>query len=257
MKIRIIPVITVFILIGLIQFNIEATQRGRHILSQVEKGTYVEKDILSPDTLKWMPIPAGTIDYALYQSINRISNVVLGNFKIGDRVITLIQDINADGNVDIVAHWYIDLNRMDKEGAPSVFCSAENFKKLKEIIVNGKNDSISLGGRTYKISPNTFGIAELERLLKRSSNVTKYKQGLRVKRVDPDEQSLEMIVYSFSYNIQDNSADLAFDVRYYDRGQSRVSPIINFGVYCSRSEDPFAIETVKKLREIAKDYFTE
>lgn len=257
MKKRIIAIIAVSLIIGFAQLNVEASQRGKPIQSQVEKGTYVEKDIINPDTLKWMPIPASTVDYALYQAINRVSNVVLGSFKMGDRVITLIQDINADGKVDTVAHWFIDLKRLDKEPVAAAFCSAEQFKKLKEIIINGKKESISLGGKNYTISPNKYGMAEIKRLIKRSSNISKHKQGLRIKRTDPDERTLEMLVFSFTFNTQDNTADMAFNVKYYDRGQSRISPIINYCVYCSKSEDPFAIETVKQLREMTKNYFAE
>ncbi|MBN2039283.1 MAG: hypothetical protein JW864_04540 [Spirochaetes bacterium] len=254
---RLIAILSVFLITVLAQFSVKASQKGRPIQSQIEKGTYVEQDILNPETIKWLPIPAGTVDYALYQAINNVSSVVLANFKVGERVITLIQDNNADGNVDAVTHWFIDSNRIDKETVPTAFCPAEKFKELKEIIINAKNSTVNLGGKNFKVSPNSFGLAEMERLLKRSSNVSKYKQGLRIKRTDPDERSLEMLVFSFSYNIQDSTADLAFKVNYYDRGQTRVSPIINFGVYCSNSKDPFAIETVKKIREVNSKYFAE
>ena len=222
--------------------------------SHVQKGIYVPGDILSITKMKFLPIPSGTTDYAFFQSINKISTVVIGKFKIGEKEVILIQDENTDGKVDLVAHWTVDQNRIDREGAPETYCSAEDFKKLKDAIVNGKTETVVLGGINTIITPNREGMAVIEKLIKTPSNIVKYKQGLRISKIDPDELSQEMYAYSFSFNDQNGTADLAFDIKYYYSGRQRISPIVNYGVYCLQSQDPFVIETVKKLREMAGKY---
>jgi hypothetical protein len=254
MKFRLNIILYIFIMIILSQFNAQSLEKMGTTQSHVQSGTYVPGEIVSVTNMKFLPIPPGTDDYTFFQSIKKTSSVVIGKFKTGEREILLIQDNNADGKVELVAHWLMDLNRIDREGEPDLFCTAENFKKLKEAIVNGKNETIILGGKNYTISPNKEGMPEIEKLIKVPSNISKYKQGLRIRKTDPDEFSKEMLIYSFSFNIENGTADMAFDVKYIYSGRERISPIINQGVYCLQSEDPFVIETVKKLREIAGKY---
>lgn len=254
MKLGLKIILNVFIICLLNQYSAQSLEKMGVTISRVEKGTYVPGEIVTPQDMRFLPIPAGTNDYAVFQSIKKISNVIIGKFKTGEREIILIQDNNADGIVDIAAKWSIDLNRIDREGDPERFCSAENFKKLKEIIVNGKSETIPLGGKSYLISPNKEGIPEIEKLLNIPSNISKHKQGLRIKKIDSDELTKEMMVFSFSLNSESNSADMAFDIKYYYMGRSRISPIINLGVYCLQSEDPFVKETVNKLREMSGKY---
>jgi hypothetical protein len=254
MKLRLNIIMYIFLIIVFSYTGIQSLEKMGTIQSLTASGKYVPGDIISVTNIKFLPIPAGTNDYIFYQSIKKVSNIVIGKFKTGEREILLIQDDNADGKVNLVAHWAMDLNRIDREGEPEIFCSAENFKKLKEAVVNGRSETILLGGKNYTVSPNKNGMSDIEKLLNVPSNITKYKQGLRIKKIDPDELSKEMMVFSFSYNSENNTADMAFDIKYYYSGKERISPIINQGVYCLQSEDPFVIETVKKLRETSAKY---
>ncbi len=254
MKNTIITILSAFIIIGIIQLNADSTQKGEPVQNRIEKGNYVPAEIVIPNHLRLLPIPVGMNDYAFYQSIKTVSNVVIGRFKIGEKEIILIQDNNADGQVDIVAHWFVELGTLDREGEPDKYCTAENFKKLKEAIIYGRSEAIMLGGQDITIMPNKEAIPEMEKLLKTPSNVSKYKQGVRIKKIDSDERSKEVMVFSYSINTDDGSADLAFDVKFVQAGTSRISPVINYGVYCRKSQDPFAIETVKKLREMSAKY---
>ncbi|MBN2401946.1 MAG: hypothetical protein JXN64_06070 [Spirochaetes bacterium] len=247
-------IIYVFALSFLSQFDVQSLEKMGVTISRVERGTYVPGEIVTPQDMRFLPIPAGTNDYAVFQSIKKTSNIIIGKFKTGEREIILIQDNNADGIVDIAAKWSIDLNRIDREGQPDKFCTSENFKKLKEIIVNGRQETIPLGGKNYMISPNKEGIPEIEKLLNVPSNISRHKQGLRIKKIDLDELTKEMMVFSFSVNSENGSADMAFDVKYYYMGRSRISPIINLGVYCLQSEDPFVKETVNTLSQMTSKY---
>jgi hypothetical protein len=254
LKKTLIIILSVFIAIGIIQLNADSSQRGEQVQTRIEKGNYIPGELVSASNIKLLPVPFSTNDYAFYQSLKKVSNVVIGRFKTGEKEIILIQDNNVDGQVDMVAHWFIDLDRTDREGEPDKYCTAENFKKLKELIVNGKSEAVMLGGQNITISPNKEAIPEMEKLLKTPSNVTKFKQGLRVKKIDTDERSKEIMLFSYSINTDDGSADLAFDIKFNQVGKSRISPVINYGVYCLKSQDPFAIETVKKLSEGSAKY---
>jgi hypothetical protein len=254
MKFRSRIIVYVFILTVFCLTGAQSLERMGTIQSLIASGNYVPGNVITLTNLKFLPIPAGTDDYTLYQSIKKVSSVVIGKFKTGEREILLIQDDNADGKVNLVAHWFLDLNRVDREGDPEAFCSADNFKKIKDAIINGKSETISMGGKNYPITPNKEGISDIEKQLTVPSNISKYKQGLRIKKLDPDELTKEMRVFSFSFNSENNTADMAFDTRYFYSGRQRVSPIINQGVYCLQSEDPFVIETVKKLREMSGKY---
>ncbi|MFH0977293.1 MAG: hypothetical protein V1874_16050 [Spirochaetota bacterium] len=239
------------LLIGIfIQPTLNSLEKIGVTKSVVAKGQYIPGTVVTAQNLNLLPIPVGNTDYAFYQSIQKTSNIVLGKFKSGEREILLLQDNNNDGKLDIAAHWMIELNRIDREGEPEKFCTAEDFKKLKEAIINGKSETVSLGGKNYTILPNKEGIPEIEKLVKIPSNINKFKNGMRIKKVDVDDFSSELMAFSFTINTDDGTADMAFELKYYITGKTRMSPIINQGVYCLRSEDPFAIETVKKLREI-------
>ncbi len=254
MKFRSNIIMYIFFIILFCYTGLHSLEKMGTIQSLTASGKYVPGDIVTVTTMKFLPIPAGTNDYILFQSIKKTSSIVIGRFKTGEREIMLIQDDNADGKVNLVAHWLIDLNRIDREGEPEVYCSTENFKKLKDAIINGKDETVILGGKNITISTNKEGIPDIEKLIAVPSNISKYKQGLRIKKIDPDELSREMRVYSFSLNIENNTADMAFEIKYYYSGKERISPIINLGVYCLQSEDPYVIDTVKKLREIAGKY---
>ena len=251
---KIILIICLVLIAFLIQINAHSGQRGTVIQSNLAKGSYVPGEIVTPYNMKYLPIPQSFTDYAFYQSIQKINNVVIGKFKQGNKEIILLQDNNNDGKVEIVAHWYSDTNRIDSESEPDKYCSAEDFKKLKDAIVNGRNDTFNLGGKSITISPNKEAVSELEALLKTPSNVSKSNEGMRISKIDPDELSNEMDIFSYSINAENGTVNLAFEIKYYHSGQSRISPVINMGVYCLRSEDPFAIETVKKINEMSSKY---
>lgn len=225
------------IMISFLKVNLDSSTRGKSIQSSIEKGQYIPSDLVTVQNLIRLPIPYSNEDYAFYQSIGKISNIVIGNFKHGERKITLITDKNADGKVDLVADWFIDLERIDIHGNPDKYCSAEKFVKMKENILIGKSESLS---------PNPEGLSYLKTLLKTTGNITRVRHGFKVFGDDTDQKSKRRVSYYYSNNGV-HGVDLAFEVKYYNLGTKRVSPPINFAVYCKNSFDPFTIEMVKKL----------
>lgn len=233
------------IMVFISEIDVVSRTKGRPIQSNIEHGTFVPGDFVTPRKLESMPVPNSNENYAIYQAIGKKSNIVIGNFRSKERTITLITDSNVDGKVDIVAHWLVDLNRIDIEPKPNEYCNQEKYAKMKEEILNGKSDTIS---------PNPEGLLYARQLMKTPSNITKVRHGFRISMKDTDEPTMVRVSYFFSHHPVDG-ADIAFHIKYYNLGTGRVSPIINHTVYCKKSYDPFVIETAKKLiKETAKYY---
>ena len=227
------------------QISVHSSTRGKKIQHSIEKGVYIPADLVRMQNMQKLPIPSSNDDYAFFQSIGKRSNVVIGNFKSGERVITLITDKNADGKVDRVAHWFIDLNRIDVLPYPQKYCDAKKFLKYKEDIINGNRETLS---------PNPEGFSYINVLIRTPSKVSRLKHGFKVYAYDTDEPSQLRVSYYFSDNGV-HGVDLAFQVRYYNVKIGRVSPLINYAVYCKDSYDPYVIKKVKKIIEETKKYY--
>ena len=217
----------------------------RPLQSSVRSGMYIPHELVTVSILKKMPIPHTNEDYALYQSIGRVSNIVIGKFKAGQREIVLITDKDADGVVDFSCRWRVDDDRLDIDPRPSELCNAQRFAKMKEDILNG---------RSGELAPNPEGLPYMRSLMKRSSNIVKLKNGYRIYGLDPDDSTLERVSYYFADN-GNKGFDLAFEVRYTNMGPVRLSPVVNVAAYCKESFDPFLNDFVKRLLGEAKEHY--
>ena len=94
-----IIVFTAFIAIS---FSLGAVFKNRADQSGTKSGKYVPSDLITKSKLKDMPVPHALEDYALFQSIGKVTNIVIGDFKSGENKITLVTDNNAAGVVDSV-----------------------------------------------------------------------------------------------------------------------------------------------------------
>ena len=92
--------IIVFTAFVVISFSLSAVLKNRADQSQTKSGKYVPSDLVTKSKLKDMPVPHALEDYALLQSIGKVTNIIIGDFKSGENKITLITDKNADGEVD-------------------------------------------------------------------------------------------------------------------------------------------------------------
>lgn len=223
----------------------KARAARRPLQSSVNSGIYIPNELITVSLLRKMPIPLANEDYALYQSIGRVSNIVIGRFKTGQREIILITDKNADGNVDFSCRWRVDDDRLDIDPQPSGLYDAVRFAKMKEDIVFGRGASLA---------PNPEGIPYMRVLMKQSSSIVKLKNGFRIYGLDPDDSTLERVSYYLADN-GNKGFDMAFEVKYINMGLVRISPIINVAAYCKESFDPFLNELIKKLMsEVAEHY---
>ncbi|MCP4130253.1 MAG: hypothetical protein GY754_04660 [bacterium] len=225
-------------------WSTSATKKGMPIQSRIASGVYVHTNILRISDIRNLPIPKTNVDYAFIQSLDTICNVVVGKFTTGHKEIIIYKDKNVDGKVDIIAHWYVDRKKFKFEPDPNKFCPPEEFKKMKEQI---------LQGTTGKLNPNEEGIQYLNVLFQDSGNIRRWYNGYLVTGLDPDDESSQRVVYFFSDN-QVRGVDISFIVKYVNRGLVRESPIIKYAVYCKDTKDKYLIDTVKKLMKEAKKF---
>ncbi len=222
----------------IITVSVLAAGAGRKPLqSNIGKGVYIHNDLITKENIKSLPIPLTLEDYSFYQSIGKVSNVVMGRFKKGLKKVTLVTDRDADGKVDLICTWMVDNNTVDVEPKPGEAISPEKFKEMKSDIVNGKRD---------ELSPNPEGINYLKVLLKTPSTIIRMRNGYRVAMKDPDAMFIERVSYYYSDNGV-HGVDMAFEVKYQHVGHVRMQPLIPIWVYCKDSYDPFAVDLVKTL----------
>jgi hypothetical protein len=222
-------------------FPVLSEKASIKILPSVSEGKYNETDALSFTKLAYMPIPSAKEDYAILQSIGRECNIVLGEFKSGDRKIILISDKNNDGTVDEVSTYMVDSKKTIRSKTPLQMYSADAFKKMKLDIIEGKRG---------ELSPNAEGSAYAKKMIDSGSNIVrkiKYKNGFKVFIDDPDSPNSHRAMFFFSNNESTGGADLAFEVAYYNFGSQMVSSVIRFSVYCKDSTDKIIIDVTKDL----------
>lgn len=207
----------------------------------IASGVYLETAIIKIGDLRNMPVPASNEDYALLQSIGKVTSVVIGNFGKGCRKITLIQDKDSDGTVDRVSEWYVDRKEYVHSSKPSETYSSEKFKQLKQDILQGKRETVK---------PNWEGLPRVKEEIQSPDNVRREGLGYRAVIKDADTSQERVI---FTYADRDNQGvDLVFEVKYYNKGVARVSPPINYSVYCKGSRDSVIKEAVVELEEATK-----
>ena len=216
-----------------------------NFISNVAKGTYIPNDPVGTHNLQTLIIPSSNNDYAFFQSIGTRSSIVIGNFKADKKFITLIQDENSDGKVDLVVHWYPETKVYMKEKEPDKYCTADQFKKMKEEIIKGKYNSDN---------PFSDSLVLLDDILKDSSNISRSNNGYRVVFMTSDKPIQERaIIYLSNNGIKGN--DLIFEHNFYAVGPNKIKPIIKWIIYCKDSKDPYLGELVKELyAKVSKNF---
>ncbi len=238
MKYKIFSLICAVAFFCAVSPQLTAVDMNIPIQKSVAKGQYIPDIDVTIKDLRSLPVPLANENYAILQSIDTVTNIIIGNFASGEREIILIKDKNGDGEVDLVAHWFVDGEKFKFDASPSTSYSSAAFAKMKEDIISGTRGTVF---------PNPDGVEVIRMLYQNSDNVQKWRTGYLVTRHDPDNPAREISRYS--YSLSADGADLAFEIFYYPRGTNRVSPVINQSVYCKKSKDKVALETVKKLIE--------
>ncbi len=224
-----------------------AVNKKKPLETNVKEGVYIQTDRVTVRKMRDLPIPSSSEDYAFLQSIDNVTNIVLGSFSNSENKITLISDENADEVVDYIIHYYTDTKKFTKEPNPSSVYGKEAFIQMKKDIINGT--------RRGPIVPNNEGLIFLKRLINGKNEaiaVLKTKQGYTVKITDADEKSMTRTRYMYSNN-GSRGVDLVFFIAYTNVYETRVQPVIQYSVYCNNSFDPTVKAVVDDLLKITAE----
>jgi len=219
----------------------------RVLQRKIAKGNYVPRILLNASSIRRLPVPKTRENYVILQSIDRVTNIVIGNFLSGEGIITLYRDSDSDGKVDFVARWFQSTNKVQYLPLPAKLCPPEKFKSMKMKILDGKSDS--------ELYSNKEGGPYIKKVMLGNSTVRKWRHGFRVIQYDIDSPSKIRTSFFYEYKPK-HGASAVFDVKYYHMGRIDLSPIINIGVYCKDSKDSVMIEYMKDLLKYTKKNIT-
>jgi hypothetical protein len=229
-----------FVLTG---FSDISAQVKQPIQSSTARGEYIANLPINFKELSKLPIPSSNENYAFLQSIDSVTNVVIGRFIDNKRTIVLVQDKNSDGVVDFAVECDVEAGKFKYSPNPARDFPKDKFQKMKQDIINGVQG---------ELSPNREAANYIKVLQKDSQKVKRWKNGYRVFLLDSDDDTLERLNFFFSTGAE--GADLVFEVKYRNEGVARITPIIRNSVYCRDSKDKFIIDETRKLIEEAARY---
>ena len=231
---------------------LHAEKKAIKLMSTVKEGKYDATDQISAAKLAYLPIPGTKEDYVIFQSIGKVSTLVIGRFASGEKEIFYISDTNGDGKVDEGTTYFPDIKKFRAVAQVAQQYTPEKFKQMKLDVINGVRG---------ELNPNQEGVSYIKKNVEKRSDIvkkTRYKNGFRVFINDPDDQNLHRAIFYYSNNKKSTGgADLAFKVEYRNVGTQMISPIINYNVYCKDSDDPVVAEVVDDLSKFTAQYFGE
>jgi len=194
-------------------------------------------EFLSQEKLKLMPIPQDYRNYFLLQSIDDDTHVIIGDFTGAEKLVSQIQDLKSDNQIDKVVEYFPDSGKYKiRKASSSSF--VKNLKDLKADIISGK---IFAENYAYKMK----SLDTLKYKIKDGTDIFPYDFGHTVKFYDPDEPTT--IMSEFFFSKRHGRYDLIFKTNYYKIYKMKIKPPVPFSVYCKNSKDPLIAETVEEL----------
>lgn len=214
------------------------------IFSGVVQADSYFNDVISPEKLRFLPIPADFRNYFFFQSIDDNSYIIIGDFTAADKIITQIIDKGSANQIDKVLDYYPDSGktRTSKKSASLFF--KDNIDELKKEIISGK---IFRDNYTYKMK----SLDTLMYKIKDRSDIFQHEHGYTVKFYDPDAPTT--IMSEFFFGKKHGRYDLIFRTNYYKLFNSKITPPLIYSVFCRNSKDPVVAEIVESLlKEVKK-----
>lgn len=194
-------------------------------------------DPITKTKMRLMPITTDFRNYFILQSIDDVTNVIIGDFVGSEKIICVITDKNNDGKDDTFLQYYPDRKKFTRPAKPSTDLY-ENFKKSKKEIINGE---IFRNSYSYKMGDLLY----LKKRISEGVDIFKSGHGYSIKIYDPDNVST--IMNEFYFARKGDRYDLQFKTNYYKIFNTKIAPPIKYSVYCKNSKDPTVKETVEEL----------
>ncbi len=201
--------------------------------------------LITNEELKNLPVSKDFRNYFILQSIDDVTNIVIGDFIGSDKLFSLIIDYNSDVRIDKVVEYFPRDKKFTNPPKPTTSFFSANIEEMKRQIVEG---DIFRNNYAYKMK----SLLSLQELLKRGKNISKHKTGWSVKSYDPNHPST--VMYEFYFSKNDNGRyDLVFKTNYYKIFRTKIQPVVYFSVFCRNSKDPYVAEIVESLLNLIPD----
>ncbi len=198
--------------------------------------------LITNEELKILPVSKDFRNYFILQSIDDVTNIIIGDFVGSVKLLCLIVDNNSDGKIDRVVEYLPGERKFTYPLKSTSSFFPSNIEEMKQQIVEG---DIFRNNYAYKMK----SLLSLQELLKRGKNISKHKTGWSVKSYDPNHPATIMYEFYFSKN-NDGRYDLVFKTDYYKIFSTKIHPVIYFSVYCRNSKDPYIAEIVESLLKL-------
>ncbi|MBN1501453.1 MAG: hypothetical protein JW982_14930 [Spirochaetes bacterium] len=197
---------------------------------------------LSAKTMEYLPVTRDFRNYFILQSIDDVTNIIIGDFVGADILITVISDLESDGKADKFYEWYPQVKKKKIQTKPTTPLY-EGDEKTKEKIISGE---IFRTNYSYKMS----SLDSLKYMLKKGTDIVKYEHGYAVRIFDPEKPTERMS--EFFFGRKNGRYDLQFKTNYYKLYNTVIKPPIPFSVYCVNSKDKAVKDTVEELIKIVE-----
>ncbi len=201
------------------------------------RGGDLVMELVNQKTIEYLPVTRDFRNYFILQSIDDVTNIIIGDFVGADILITVITDTDSDGKSDKYYEWYPQVKKKKIQLKPTTTLF-EGDGKTKEMIISGE---IFKKNYSYKMS----SLDSLKYMLKKGSDIVKYEHGYAVRIFDPEKPSERMS--EFFFGRKNGRYDLQFKTNYYKLYNNVIKPPIPFSIYCINSKDETVKETVEEL----------
>ena len=208
---------------------------------QYQASSFIQEK-LTVNRLKFMPVPDDFRNYFIFQSIGDSSTLIIGDFTGTEKVVSLIRDDNKDNKPDEVIEYFPEPRKITRPLKPST-SFYKSFEDMKKQIINGE-----IFRMNYSYKMNSLGL--LVKKLEAGRDIYRHEHGYSVKVYDPDAGTTIMSEYFFGK--KDGRYDLIFSTKYYKLYKTKISPAVDYSVYCRNSNDPIVAETVERLLSIVR-----
>ena len=200
---------------------------------------------LDADRLKLFPVPKDNKNYFFLQSVENITQIVIGDFSISTSKKIILITLGKDFNTIKSVTEYDPVKKITsvrKESASRFFTT--DITKLKKDIITGTMFSGNFADKMKSYD-------SLEEVFKRNeaTNVLPDTYGFNIKLMEVDEPFKAMAVYTFGKS--ETGYYLQFKTDYYRMNdRTTIIPVLRYSVYCKDTNDPVIADLVEKLFQI-------
>lgn len=206
----------------------------------------LQNDEITRERLRLYPVTEDFRSYFFLQSIGDSTSIVLSDFTGSEPVITLVQDNQSDNVIDQVVDYFTQSKafRVPLGNKSKNQHFNPDIQKMKQDIIEGK---IFRNNYSYKMKGLDFLYFSLKH--SEGSNVVKSEDGYTVTYLDPDTKA-PMAQFYFAKKL--GRYDLVFKTNFYTLFNARITPPLEYSVYCRGSKDPVVAATVEELLKVVR-----